>query len=381
MSHWVPEQSESHAGLLDSSRRSSTPARFDAIVVPTKRPANSLNDCIGLALKTHIPLIVVCSKKVHRHEVINMAAEANVEAFALDLPPDPADPLGIFFATSSDEELVAASFGWTRDLSTKRNLGLVLARMLGWERLMFLDDDIYGVSKEDVDALAAGLSDHSVSVLIPEDFPDNSVACHAHRLGGGEQGKFASAGGMGVRCDRDDLAFFPNIYNEDWFFFSEEAASRKIIQVGVSRQREYDPYEDPQRAVKEEFGDLLAEGLYARLDHKEGILGLDRNYWDAFIESRKAFHGRVAESLERHQHRELDTDLGKSVRAAQVSIRAAQNQLDQISPELCQKFIDRWQSDLGRWRHYLTKLGQFDSVAGAFSELSLDYAPSLPNMR
>ncbi len=95
--------------------------------------------------------------------------------------------MGISFATSSDEDSWPRVRVSTRDLSTKRNLGLVLARMLGWQRLMFLDDDIYDVTEEDVDALAAGLSDHSVSVLIPEDYPDNSVACHAHRLGGGDR--------------------------------------------------------------------------------------------------------------------------------------------------------------------------------------------------
>ena len=266
-----------------------------------------LGDSIGLALETGIPLIVVCSKRVDRHQVTAMATRANVEAFALDLPSHPANPLGIPLATSSDEDLVAAGPGSVRDLSTKRNLGLVLARMLGWQRLMFLDDDIYDVTREDLDALAAGLSDHSVSVLISEEYPDNSVACHAHRLGGGRQGKFAGAGGMGVRCDRDDLAFFPNIYNDDWFFFSEEAARHRIAHVGVSQQRKYDPYEDPQRAVTEEFGDLLAEGLYARLDAHRGVPGVDIDYWTAFIESRRDFLRRVAESLARHPDRELDT--------------------------------------------------------------------------
>ena len=92
---------------------------------------------------------------------------------------------------------------------------------------MFLDDDIYGITKEDVDALATALDDHRVSALIPEEFPDNSVVCHAHRLGGGLQEVFASASGIGVRCDRRHPSFFPNIYNEDWFFFSEEAASQR----------------------------------------------------------------------------------------------------------------------------------------------------------
>lgn len=39
-----------------------------------------------------------------------------------------------------------------------------------------------------------------------------------------------------MQCDRDDLAFFANIYHEDWFFFAEKAANRKIIKVGESMQ-------------------------------------------------------------------------------------------------------------------------------------------------
>jgi hypothetical protein len=377
----VPEQSASHDGLLDSSLQLSGRAQFDAIVVPTNRPVDMLRDCMGLALETAIPLIVVCSKRVDRYQVTALARHANIEAFALDLPPHPVNPLGISFTTSSDEDLVAATWGLTRDLSTKRNFGLALARMLGWQRLMFLDDDIFGVTREDVDALAAGLSDHSVSVLIPEEYPDNSVACHAHRLGGGYQGKFAGAGGMGVRCDRDDLAFFPNVYNDDWFFFSEEAASHRITHVGVSRQREYDPYEDPQRAVKEEFGDLLAEGLYARLDVHRGILGVDIDYWAAFIESRRDFLTRVAESLSRHPDRELNTGRGPEVRAAQVSIRAAQGQLDQIHPALCQRFVDLWQADLVQWRRYLSRLPHSESIASVLEHLGVDYTVSAPNIR
>lgn len=186
---------------------------------------------------------------------------------------------------------------------------------------------------------------------------------------------------MGVRCDRDDLAFFPNIYNEDWFFFSEEAASHRITHVGVSRQREYDPYEDPQRAVKEEFGDLLAEGLYARLDAHRGTLGADVDYWAAFIESRGDFLRRVAESLTRHPYRDLGTGKGPEVRAAQASIRAAQGQLDRIQPELCQRFIDLWQADLAQWRRYLNRLPHFESLASALEHLGLDYTVSAPNIR
>jgi hypothetical protein len=374
-----PEQNPSHIDLLESSDHSQGRAKFDAILVPTNRRVEFLSACISLAQQTTIPLIVVCSKRVNKWQVIEAVERENVKVFAVDLPEYPANPLvGTSFGTSTEEDLLAASSGKTRDLSTKRNLGLVIAKMLGWRRLMFLDDDIYGIAKEDVEALAAALNNHNVSALIPKYYPDNSVACHAFRLGGGEQKTFASAGGMGVRCDWADLPFFPNVYNEDWFFFSQEAASRRIAVVGESRQLEYDPYRDPDRAVKEEFGDLLAEGLYARLDARLGISDVDEAYWTAFKDSRRDFLRRVAESLDGHPERDLEDGDGPRVRAAQVSIRAAQEQLERIDSGLCQKFIKLWQADLVEWRRYLTELPPFESVGSALDYLGLEYSAT-PN--
>jgi hypothetical protein len=378
----ITEQHPSHNGLLDSSHESMVQGQFGAILVPTNRPVKSLEFCISLAREAGIPLIVVCSKRVSKEEVIAASSGADVEVYAVDLPmPAAGPPEGISFLTSTDEELLALSSGQTRDLSAKRNLGLLIAKMLGWERLMFLDDDIFGISKAEVDALAAGLNHHDVSVLIPDRFPDNSVACHAYRLGGGAQGMFASSGGMGVRCDRDDLPFFPNIYNEDWFFFADEAASHRINQVGTSKQKEYDPYRDPERAVKEEFGDLLAEGLYWRLDKRLDISGVDPAFWDKFIESRAIFLEQVADLLARHPLRELNSDKGREVRAAQVSISAAQRQLERIKPEVCQRFIDLWRADLAEWHKRVSQLPSRDSIASALDYLELPYSNSEQSTR
>jgi uncharacterized protein (DUF2267 family) len=144
--------------------------------------------------------------------------------------------------------------------------------------------------------------------------------------------------------------------------------------VGESQQRKYDPYQDPDRAVKEEFGDLLAEGLYARLDARLGISDVDEAYWTAFKESRRDFLRRVAESLEQHPDRDLENGDGPQVRAAQVSIRAAQEQLERIDSGLCQKFIKLWQADLVEWGRYLTELPRFESVGSALDYLGLEYS-------
>jgi hypothetical protein len=93
--------------------------RFDAIVVPTNRPVKFLRDCIDLARETSIPLIVVCSKRVTKDQVVDATTGEEVKGFAIELPWPPANPLKrIPFATSTEEDLLAASFGRTRDLST-----------------------------------------------------------------------------------------------------------------------------------------------------------------------------------------------------------------------------------------------------------------------
>jgi hypothetical protein len=368
-SSWVPEQSESHSALLDEPRRARVRARFDAIVVPTHRPAARLRYSIDLAARTKTPLIILCSGRAYKEAVVKMAARSGAEAYAADIPAG--NPLMVGFRTSADKQLAAANLGRNPDLSVKRNLGLTLARLLGWKKLMFLDDDIYGVAPIGVTMLAEALEGHSISAFIPVYFPDNSVACHANRLSGGKQDVFASASCMGIRCDRDDLAFFPSIYNEDWFFFAQEAASHRIARVGESRQRSYDPYRDPMRAASEELGDLLAEGLFARLDIGEEIWTVDADYWRYFINRRAEFHERVQKAL-----RTVAAPKREEADRAADSIRAAQGQLARITPQLCQTFVRLWRSDLRRWQCYLDGLPPQGSPAAAFRYLGLDMVHS-----
>jgi hypothetical protein len=78
----------------------------------------------------------------------------------------------------------------------KRNTGLLLARMLGWERIFFMDDDIRAVSADTVLSTVSllGAVGHSYRTagLSVERYPDNSVVCHARRQVGEHQGVFVS---------------------------------------------------------------------------------------------------------------------------------------------------------------------------------------------
>ena len=132
--NWVPEYITSHNKLLESTVQPTQSMRFDAIVVPTNRPVKYLKDSLKLTSDMRIPLIVACSKRVTKHEVFEEAARWNAEVYAVDFPPEKVNPFKeMSFDTSTDKELLEFTSGLTRDLSAKRNLGLIVARICRWE--------------------------------------------------------------------------------------------------------------------------------------------------------------------------------------------------------------------------------------------------------
>lgn len=102
---WVPKQGTSHTRLLESGRPSADGLGFAAIVVPTNRPVEWLTACMQLARETATPLVVVCSKLVRRRQVIKMATDVGVKAYALDWPSYSANPNG--------GDISRRSIGWT----------------------------------------------------------------------------------------------------------------------------------------------------------------------------------------------------------------------------------------------------------------------------
>ena len=66
------------------------------------------------------------------------------------------------------------------------------------------------------------------------------------------------AGALAVDVKRN-RSFFPNIYNEDWFFVLDAGKRlQQVATVGQVIQDPYDPYR-PERARAEELGDVLAK--------------------------------------------------------------------------------------------------------------------------
>ena len=97
-----------------------------------------------------------------------------------------------------------------------------------------------------------------------------------------------------------DRFVLSEIYNEDWFFLLGETALRPVGQVGVAVQMPYDPFATPERARQQEFGDVLAEGLFALFDDGGTIADADRGHWTAVLAGRLAFIDQLRGRIE-HQ--------------------------------------------------------------------------------
>jgi hypothetical protein len=292
-----------------------------------------------LAASADVLLVVLASHECNVIAASELVASIQgCRALIAGIPDDYRNDVLTF--QTSDPSFADLKAGRNSDLSLKRNLGLLLARLMRWEKIIFLDDDIFGVTVTDLAKIVSRLDNHPVTGLISRSFPDNSVVCHANRLCDRPQDIFVTGAALGVNCADDPLDFFPDVYNEDWLFFAAHAAQGKVVSVGEARQRPYKPFADPNRAVTEEFGDLIAEGLYALFNDGQSLDAATKAYWDDFIGARMKLIDSLAEDLFLIQTREAAVQ-------AYESMRHAGKQLASITAEQCVRFVKAWRNDRG----------------------------------
>ena len=247
------------------------------------------------------------------------------------------------------------------DISIKRNLGLLLGRLVGWEKILFFDDDLTGIGNKELEEAAVALSEHSVAGFLATDFPDYSVIRHAERLSGVEPGVQLCGGALAANIAKA-RGFFPNIYNEDWFFLHDNLSSSATL--GTVEQKPYDPYCNPSRATSEELGNVLEDGIMelsaAGLDYTEAtevdwleILGLRIKLIDSIRTRIIARQGR------------------RDIEAILAALQAAEAQLQTIKPRTCVDYISAWRGDIALWQSRFDQLPKGMTLVGATEGLGL----------
>lgn len=336
--------------------------QLDAIIVPASRPAPNLDQAITLARAAGCWLVILCSQQLRGADAVRqLAIRSYRKAIVIDVPASYSHELFRFPRLSAiSGELPEERLLYSTDLSLKRNIGLVMARMLNWQRIFFLDDDIRDVSYSDLQSTVNMLGSFAAAGLWITEFPDNSIVCHANRITGGSQDVFVSGAALAVDSAAD-IGFFPSVYNEDWLFFFNYAAEKRLANSGLEvTQLRYDPFAKPRRAAWQEFGDVLAEGLYTSLHPGPAVDVETADYWGHFLEARRNFLEDVATRAAGRGPLEY---LGQPVHRGQVvySVKRALKCLQTIDADLCARYVQAWREDLDGWRQRVAGIGHLST--------------------
>jgi glycosyltransferase involved in cell wall biosynthesis len=315
------------------------PARLDAIIVPTAWPVDALRHVMSVGTAIGVPVVALCSKASTAEQAKKLADDVGASVWAVDVDDAVGKALPAF---STDRLLHDNNFAGTSDLSLKRNLGLILARGSGWGRVLFLDDDIVIDRPAELPKVAALLDDYRAVGLFNTGYQDNSVVCHGFRAVGGTQDTFIGGGAMMINT-ADTSSFFPNIYNEDWFFLMGDGVPFRAGRAGTMRQRPYRPFANPNRAAAEELGDTLAEGLFWLLDGGQNLDVAGTGFWGDFLYRRRLFIDYIlTRSGDSQEHERL-----------RRSLEAARGRSADIKHWLCTDFVELWKRDLVKWQQFL----------------------------
>jgi hypothetical protein len=330
-----------HLNLLKPPGIADRLGSLDAIIVPTARPTMQLARAADLAAKYHCPLLALCSQDASAKQSVTLETGQSPHIIAVDTV-EVDDSILPSFRTSI--KLNSSPFSYDRDTSIKRNLALLLALGTGWKRVAFLDDDISVPNANDLGSAAALLDEHDAVGISINEYPDNSVVCHANRETRGEQGKFIGSGALVIGPSAMS-SFFPCIYNEDWFFLMDTHGLRSSTYVGLAVQDKYQPFGDEKRVRMEEFGDTLAEGLFWLLENKHSVYDANKKYWDWFLCRRRRFIKEIAARLPFGINPGVDADLVARSLAVASEVSA------EIESGFCDEYVREWLTDRVTWRH------------------------------
>ena len=353
----------SHRGLLRLvTGKSRGVARLDAVIVPSSRGPGHLAQGEALAHALGCPLLVLAGGTTAPPARTERGPAAS--AVVVGIPAGLSLPL-LDFATARHAEATSRR---NLDVSTKRNLGLIVARLTGWQRILFLDDDVRDVGPLAVARTLGALGRLRAAGWTSRHFPDNSVVCHANRLSGAWQDTFVSASALAIQVE-GCLPFFPPVYNEDWLFLYPWVARAAVAWAGDVRQIPYDPFLDPARAAGQEFGDVLGEGLFHLLHERQSLrVACSNAYWAAVIDARRLLLDRIEWRLERTAFR--DGRVGPASPALR-SLARSRCRLESIAPETLADYVEAWRGDLHAWNGRLARLPRLGSLPEALDHLGL----------
>lgn len=235
----------------------------------------------------------------------------------------------------------------TWDIWSKRNYALLMARANGFSRVFLIDDDV--VPPPGLISELLKLSDtHKLAGAHVRGMPDVSVVGHLCALLGFTSQSFISGHFLAVNVPAAAEFYFADIYNEDWLFVLLNSLSTRAARHGAIFQLYWNPYHGTEkRAISEEFGEIIIEGLARAMLAGEGTGPLDQlAYWNDIVRRRCLTLDAIGAS-----------PLLTTMPACLALIRSIKETASAITAERCLNFWKTYHARLKEWRAHVELAG------------------------
>lgn len=309
---------------------------LDAIFIPFRGRPEYVSELLRNLPQNDTPIFLLPTS--HRDlALVDRGQIRRVEALGMDDAGFLAALRGL--RCSSNRLCISYFVEW--DLPVKRNYALWYARRHRLNHILLLDDDIRDLQTTALAAGANALQDFVVSGFFVDDFPDTSAIGHIEIESGEPISTFLSGSCLFFRAD-GDVGFFPPIYNEDWIFMLPHITQGRVCSLGCVRQKPYDPFANPSVALFQEFGEIIADSLFALVASNHYSERLDPNIWRKLLSLRRDWLMELAARTSNSRHRAI--------------VEAARAQCAEINEADCVRFVSDWESDRKFWNHTLQEL-------------------------
>lgn len=223
------------------------------------------------------------------------------------------------------------------DLPLKRNFALIHAIQNQYENILLIDDDIDGITERILNKGIAALRLNNIVGCLVDGFADTSVIGHIEQKYGEQYYPFLSGNFLFINPLNAE-SFFPLIYNEDWLFMIPSINQNKVASVDFIKQKIFNPFDNINRIKLQEFGEIIAEGLFELISQSRFKDRYSDLFWDDYITYRKTY----VQELLMQADNNLVSFLNESLSIIEV-----------IKSSHCIDFIKDWEEDISTFKKML----------------------------
>lgn len=190
----------------------------------------------------------------------------------------------------------------TWNLGIARNFALDHSTLWGYDKALFIDDDISEINERKIEDGFSALTDHNfVSCTLKGVKDDSIVGRIAKEVGVIDDGQKMLSGGFLFLSPTSISHRFFNIYNEDWILqLLEKEKEQIVLPYTVRHDADQNCTWTLDQVIFQEFGELVVEGLL----ENSNALSLNHSFWGNILKSRIQFIEEILEYSinERSQH-------------------------------------------------------------------------------